>query len=140
MDAPFDKRNSYGWHQDDAYNLLNKGENAIVTWIPMTHVDSKIGSLKICKYSHKAGPLPTIVSKPSPDVSMQRIIEDKYLNEYEIFDIEAERGDVLFGHMYLIHRSGENSSSKIRFTATARHHKMLTNEYYQKMYPEKNSY
>ena len=106
----------------------------------MTPVDSKIGSLKICKYSHKAGSLPTIVGKLSPDVSTQRIIEDKYLNEYEIFDIEAERGDVLFVHMYLIHRSGENSSSKIRFTATARHHKMLTDEYYQKMYPKENSY
>ena len=44
-------------------------------------------------------------------------------------------GDVVFVDMHLIHKSGDNTSSKLRFTATARHHKMLTHEFFKKMIP-----
>jgi len=54
----------------------------------------------------------------------------EYIEKYEIIDIEAEQGDVVFIDMNLIHKSGDNSSSTIRFVATARHHNMLTNEFF----------
>ena len=103
----------------------------------MTSVSAKNGSIKICKMSHREGITPFKKSKLSPDFSTQRIIEENYLKKYEIIDIEAEKRDVVFIDMDLIHRSGDNSSNKLRFTATARHHKMLTDEYFQKMLPTK---
>ena len=36
MDFPNDKRNSYGWHQDNAYDEYNlSSKNGAVLWIPL---------------------------------------------------------------------------------------------------------
>ena len=36
MDVPFDKRNTFGWHQDSAYDKLNNNpRNGVVLWIPL---------------------------------------------------------------------------------------------------------
>ena len=42
MDTPTDKRNIYDWHQDSAYDKLNKiPTNGAILWIPMIDTNKK---------------------------------------------------------------------------------------------------
>ena len=46
MDFPNDKRNSYGWHQDNAYDQSNLySKNGAVLWIPLINTNKKNGTL-----------------------------------------------------------------------------------------------
>jgi len=72
MDPPHDTRNSLDWHQDSSYYEQNlAGENGMVVWIPMHHVDEKNGSLLVCPGSHHEGQVEAVLSDPS-DASMSR--------------------------------------------------------------------
>ena len=69
----------------------------------MTNVNARNGSLKICKLSHRDGIMPFKDRKLGPEFSTQRIVDESYLNKYEIIDIEAEKRCVV--HQYGPHSS-----------------------------------
>ena len=135
MDPPNDKRSSYGWHQDGSYTDFNTiGDNALATWIPLTHNSEINGSLKICEGgSHKQGKIETNEFREEQNFVRQFPVPDKFIDKYKIINIDVSPGDILFIHMHLIHRSGKNVSSKIRFTATTRFHSMLTDDFFIKI-------
>ena len=120
MDAPGDKRNIAGWHQEISY-LRNNG---LVIWIPLSDITPDLGSLQVCPKSHNEGELKVVQNKNLPgDVSTVSVDEVKpeYIAKYSIMDVEIKKGDVLFFDTELFHRSGVNTSNRIRFSCQVRH-------------------
>lgn len=131
MDPPNDTRNSLDWHQDSTYYDQNlHGENGLVVWIPMHFVDSKIGSLLVCPGSQKAGQVEYVMSDPTDaSASKQRRVPPEIVARYSPTQVTANAGDALILNMDTVHRSGVNSTSKLRFVAGYRYHKMLTDDF-----------
>jgi len=120
MDAPGDKRNIAGWHQEISY-LRNNG---LVIWIPLSDITPDLGSLQVCPKSHNEGELKVVQNKNlSSDVSTVSVdeIKPEYIAKYSKMDIEIKKGDVLFFNTKLFHRSGVNTSDRIRFSCQIRH-------------------
>ena len=120
MDAPGDKRNIAGWHQEISY-LRNNG---LVIWIPLSDITPELGPLQVCPKSHHEGELKVVQNKNLPgDVSTVSVDEVKpeYIAKYSIMDVEIKKGDVLFFDTELFHRSGVNTSNRIRFSCQIRH-------------------
>ena len=120
MDAPGDKRNIAGWHQEISY-LRNNG---IVIWIPLSDITPDLGPLQVCPKSHHEGELKVVQNKNLPgDVSTVSVDEvgPEYIAKYSIMDVEIKKGDVLFFDTELFHRSGVNTSNRMRFSCQIRH-------------------
>ena len=120
MDAPGDKRNIAGWHQEISY-LRNNG---LVIWIPLSDITPDLGPLQVCPKSHHEGELKVVQNKNLPgDVSTVSVdeVEPEYIAKYSIIDVEIKKGDVLFFDTELFHRSGVNTSNRIRFSCQIRH-------------------
>ena len=120
MDAPGDKRNIAGWHQEISY-LRNNG---LVIWIPLSDITPDLGPLQVCPKSHNEGELKVVQNKNLPgDVSTVSVdeVEPEYIAKYSIMDVEIKKGDVLFFDTELFHRSGVNTSNRIRFSCQIRH-------------------
>ncbi len=120
MDTPADKRNTAGWHQEISY-LRNNG---LVIWIPLSDITPDLGPLQVCPKSHHEGELKVVQNKNLPgDVSTVSVdeVEPEYIAKYSIMDVEIKKGDVLFFNTELFHRSGVNTSNRIRFSCQIRH-------------------
>ena len=120
MDAPGDKRNIAGWHQEISY-LRNNG---LVIWIPLSDITPELGPLQVCPKSHHEGELKVVQNKNLPgDVSTVSVDEvaPEYIAKYSIMDVEIKKGDVLFFDTELFHRSGVNTSNRMRFSCQVRH-------------------
>ena len=120
MDAPGDKRNIAGWHQEISY-LRNNG---LVIWIPLSDITPDLGPLQVCPKSHHEGELKVVQNKNLPgDVSTVSVdeVEPEYIAKYSIMDVEIKKGDVLFFDTELFHRSGVNTSNRIRFSCQIRY-------------------
>ena len=120
MDAPGDKRNIAGWHQEISY-LRNNG---LVIWIPLSDITPDLGPLQVCPKSHHEGELKVVQNKNLPgDASTVSVDEvgPEYIAKYSIMDVEIKKGDVLFFNTKLFHRSGVNTSDRIRFSCQIRH-------------------
>ena len=120
MDAPGDKRNIAGWHQEISY-LRNNG---VVIWIPLSDITPDLGSLQVCPKSHHEGELKVVQNKNLPgDASTVSVDEvgPEYIAKYSIMDVEIKKGDVLFFDTELFHRSGVNTSNRMRFSCQIRH-------------------
>ena len=120
MDAPGDKRNIAGWHQEISY-LRNNG---LVIWIPLSDITPDLGQLQVCPKSHHEGELKVVQNKNLPgDASTVSVDEvgPEYIAKYSIMDVEIKKGDVLFFDTELFHRSGVNTSNRMRFSCQIRH-------------------
>lgn len=131
MDVPHDNKNKLDWHQDISYFHQNKnGDNGLVIWIPLLAVDSFNGTVKAIEGSHKFGEInPQHKEKEDYITSEQFIIPSKYVDIEKEIDLVAKGGDVAFFNMNLIHRSGDNTSDKIRFVAGVRYHNMASSDF-----------
>ena len=132
LDPPNDIKNTYGWHQDSAYNNYNKdGTNALLLWCPLVDVDENNGTLRLIKQSHKLGTLKTTNLKKKDVITKQKIVPKKYVikNKNETF-IKASSGDVLIAYTNIIHASGYNSSNKVRITTRVNIHDMSDKNFY----------
>ena len=126
MDAPADKRNTAGWHQEMSY-IRNNG---LVVWIPLSDITPDLGRVQVCPKSHREGELKVVQNKNLPsgvsNVSDDEI-EPEYIAKYSIMDVDIKKGDVLFFNTKLFHRSGVNTSNRIRFSCNT-HHAISTAE------------
>ena len=130
VDSPIDKKNKLDWHQDSGYFRQNKkGENGINCWAPLIDLKINMGPLEILSKSHKLG-LVKVKKKRSKNYgSLQRTLPKSLTNKFKIEKYEMNMGDILFMNMDLVHRSGSNVSSKFRFSALCRFHKILKKDF-----------
>ena len=131
MDFPFDFRNSYGWHQDNAYDKFNlQSKNSAILLIPLVNTDVKNGTIVIkpgsenstFNYSRK-------VKTGNKYESEQILVKNKYLKKYDSKSINMIKNNCLATYGGLFHRSGENKSDHIRFTIVARYNNILSKDF-----------
>lgn len=113
IDLPLVIRELAVWHQDNFY--VKGSPDTITAWIPLQDVRYENGCLLVMPGSHASGPIPH--DKP---LLGKKFYPSKIFNR-EVRYVEMNRGDVLFFHGCLLHSSGFNLGSTIRFSIQARY-------------------
>lgn len=131
FDIPGDVRNVRTWHQDSSYFLeCEKGEDALVVWMPLNKATKDNGSVIMCPGTHKDGRLENKHEEGGFSVkSEQYTTPEHYIEGKELVYIEAEAGDVAFINMDLVHSSGVNVSEMVRYTAQIRFNNISVPEF-----------
>ena len=131
LDAPHDKRNSLGWHQDSSYCRQNiDGGNGVVLWLPVRKLTKEMGRLQFLEKSHNIGSLNIKKKKHDKYSSQQRLIPESFLElENNIIEVDLKLGDVLAMNLNLVHRSGINFSKKFRISIIGRYHNMISDDF-----------
>lgn len=130
MDIPRDEKNLSPWHQDtfndEGYHDYKAG---ITAWMPLHTVDSHNGSLWVCPQSHQERVARKVKERPDPTASLEYFFPNDYLNKFERISVEMNRGDLLLLSMNLVHSSGENQSSRVRFTVQTRYYPFVEDNF-----------
>lgn len=112
-------------HQD-AFSM-DPSSDSVVVWIPLVNVNKDLGALEIVPKSHKEG-LVTVKS-----VEGLGVVE-KY-SDNDFLSVELNAGDVLFFSSFLVHRSGNNITDSIRWSAHFRFNNLEDPYFIQRNYP-----
>ena len=125
MDIPNDTRNRTTWHQEIAY-VRNPG---LVLWVPLVEITKEIGPLKILEKSHMEGEV-IIERNKLNQYTTSRVSESEIpetiLGKYKEKSVKIDLGDALFFDNTLMHSSGINTSTKIRFSCQTRFFNVLS--------------
>ena len=121
MDYPNDKRHILNWHQDaNFYPQDPDGKNSLVCNISLHTIKKNMGSTILLPGSQNLGLLKFKKKKGGKKHSGQRTVDGCELSNFKEFILNTYSGDVSFYDTRLIHKSGFNSSNKVRFSAIAR--------------------
>lgn len=112
-------------HQD-VYSTEGSANSAVV-WLPLTNLPKELGPLEIVPGSHKHG---LLTSRVEEGFGMVDVYGDK-----DFISTELEPGDALFFSSYLVHRSGNNTTNSIRWSAHVRYNDMNDSDFIDKKYP-----
>ena len=125
FDTPFDQRNSLGWHQDSHYYMQTYPKfNAGVCWLGITKNTDRNGTLVYIPKSNKKFGKNVSQLKKNKFSSETLRINIKKKEELNSRTLDTNFGDVLLMHMNTKHRSGINTSDKVRMTLGIRFHDM----------------
>ena len=102
-DMPYDDQWRSEAHQDSHY--FQGSMNSVIIWLPFQDIDSKIGPLEVVDGSHKNGSISD---------------QGKSINDSKFTSITMKLGDASIFSQFLVHRSGKNRSSDIRFSLQLR--------------------
>lgn len=111
-------------HQD--WNSIRGSIDSIVVWIPLVDVDTKNGALCIVPESHKNGSIMSGVNNGFGTVS-------KYENS-DYKSIEMKKGDILLFSSFLVHKSGEMNTEKIRWSCNFRYNNINDKDFINRDY------
>jgi len=113
MDFPNDKRNSYGWHQDSAYDHYNLfSKNGAILWIPLINTSKKNGTLIIKAGSENSDfKCSKEISKGTKFTSKQILVEKKFLKKYKSKSVNVPKNAALTTYSGIFHKSGNNTSN-----------------------------
>jgi ectoine hydroxylase-related dioxygenase (phytanoyl-CoA dioxygenase family) len=122
-DRPQNQKHLFKWHQDTVYLLGSL--NAVTVWIPFSSVNSELGSIAVIPGSHKNGLRKFKITSDRATNSglpfLQRDIElDEAVRTSDEKIISADRGDLVIFKQMLLHRSVQNMSNQVRWTAQLR--------------------
>ncbi len=131
MDAPNDRRNKLEWHQDSSYFRQNDlGHNGSVCTISMRDSFIENGPLEILPGSHSLGRIDVPSTGKADSITSEQFeIPFDLTTSFTAEPVLMKAGDALFFNFDLVHRSGFNASEFFRFTAIARFHRMLTDDF-----------
>ena len=137
LDPPEDGRFLYGWHQQSFYSVFEADE--VQLWMPVIGKNTKeMGTISILEGSHKRE-LPHYIHKIK-DGHEQMIIPDENVKGFKERFIEIELGDILLFHPYLIHRSNQNFSEKVRYSIVASYASPYDKRFKGKEHKERTAY
>ena len=140
MDPPNDQRNIYGWHQDNAYYDYNiESKNGAVLWIPLISTNQKNGTLvvKLGSENNSTNCSSRIKSK-SKFKSEQILVKPRILKKYKSKHVDVNKNNALVIHAGTFHKSGNNTSNKVRFSIIVRFNKIFSKDFIY--YRDINSY
>jgi ectoine hydroxylase-related dioxygenase (phytanoyl-CoA dioxygenase family) len=131
MDPPNDKRSVLEWHQDRAFFPQNfHGRNGIVMTLFLSDTDEEVGAMQICPGSHLEKYHPPVEQVKTDHYSTeQRRIDESLVARYTPISAVGKAGDAYLFDMNTFHRSGRNTSDRIRFSALMRFHRMFADDY-----------
>lgn len=99
------------WHQDYPYW---KGSHKISVWIALDDASPENGCLRVVPGSHLLGAV-RHDGDASDGLGFQNRLGDADINEQDIVDLAASRGDAIIFHDLLYHASYPNRSGKDRW-------------------------
>jgi hypothetical protein len=102
--------------------------NGVTCWLPLTYMQSNMGFLEVCPMSHMLGFLEHTDNKGVPVLHSNM--------KFKFKKIKMQIGDVLFFSNFLIHKSGENKSKKIRLSAHFRFDDYTEKTFIQRKFPK----
>jgi ectoine hydroxylase-related dioxygenase (phytanoyl-CoA dioxygenase family) len=112
-------------HQD--FYSMGGSKDSVVVWLPLVDVNQALGALEVVIGSHKEG-LVTIKG-----VEGFGLVE-KYADK-DFVSVELNKGDALFFSSFLVHRSGNNITDSIRWSAHFRYNNMEDSDFMRRNYP-----
>ena len=113
-------------HQD--WRSIQGSLDSIVVWIPLIDVDHDLGALKIVPSSHSNG-----LKKSVKDEWFRKLKHPPDDNQF--IDVEMNEGDVLFFSTFLIHKSGNITSDKMRWSVQFRYNNLDEESFIMNKYP-----
>ena len=131
MDFPNDGRNSFGWHQDNAYDEYNLySKNGAVLWIPLVNTNKKNGTLVVKIGSQNSSfECSERFKKGTKYSSEQILVKKKFLNKYKSKSINCSKNSALVTYCGVFHKSGNNTSDHIRFTIIIRYNNQFSKDF-----------
>lgn len=131
MDFPNDTRNSYSWHQDNAYDRYNLySKNGVVLWLPLVDTNKQNGTLLIKPGSQNSSyNCSARVDKGDRYNSEQILVKKKYLRKYKTESVDVKKNSALATYCGIFHKSGENLSNHIRFTIIVRYNNQFSKDF-----------
>ena len=127
IDTPNDDKNKLDWHQDFCSSeQVADHRNGLVAWIPLVDTNEKNGTITLCPKSHNELNAKDMIVNERIDANYSEylLLPDSIVDKYEKISIDAKVGDVIFMPMTTIHRSGINTSNRVRFIALGRYYPM----------------
>jgi len=113
---------TFGWHQEVFYSIPRS--DFVQTWMPLVRPSTTDnGALEVCVGSHREG-IARQTWRRVDGLPSQIIVADEIVEKYERRRVEIEPGTVLFFSGKLIHRSGQNTSGRTRYTLVGSYHDM----------------
>ena len=120
-----------GWHQDSAYDGINSiPSHGVILWCPLVDTDIDNGTLIVCPKSHTEPNHTNDIQNGSPGISRQIITPNDIVSKYKQLSIPVNAGDGIVSYANLIHKSGENVSSSIRYTLLVRFNIITKNDFF----------
>lgn len=129
IDVPDDKRNTLGWHQDQHYLPFSRSGKGVVVSIQLSDTFEEMGALHIAEWSHRLGIVNPEILGSEQYASQQLRIPDDMIDPKSVRVIEAARGDAVCLDLRTIHRSGFNSSKRVRWSCLMRFHDSLDQDF-----------
>jgi hypothetical protein len=120
IDPPRDARRTYGWHQEIFYTIPNA--RFLQTWAPLvrpTSVDT--GTIELKEGSHRLG-IPPQTWIDEEGRAPQILVDEAQLEEFATRRLEMDVGDLLIFTGQTVHRSGSNTSPKVRYSLVGMYH------------------
>jgi ectoine hydroxylase-related dioxygenase (phytanoyl-CoA dioxygenase family) len=120
INLPNDPNYTYAWHKDTFYTIPQS--RYIQIWAPLIQSSSvKNGTLSVCLKSHQNG-LNGQTKLANVPNRLKYVATDAEVKKYSQADLELELGSVLIFDPGLIHKSGSNTSGKVRYSLVGVYH------------------
>lgn len=120
IDPPKNERRTTKWHQEIFYSIPKT--KLVQTWAPLI-IDAtpENGSIEFCVGSHKDGIARVSFSNIKNDAT-PFLINDDIIQKYETKTLRMKKGQLMFFHPELIHRSNTNLTNTVRYSLVGMYH------------------
>lgn len=120
IDTPFDPYlKKCGWHQEVFYYVPKS--DFVQTWSPLIHDAVKeTGAIEVCVGSHKE--IAKQSDKNPENEKYPFIVNESEIKKYDKQIMELKLGQLLVFSSRLIHKSGDNTSKKVRYSLVGINH------------------
>ena len=127
IDTPFDPYlKKCGWHQEVFYYVPKS--DFVQTWSPLIHDAVKeTGAIEVCVGSHKE--IAKQSDKNPENEKYPFIVNESEIKKYDKQIMELKLGQLLVFSSRLIHKSGDNTSKKVRYSLVGINHN-LDNQFF----------
>jgi ectoine hydroxylase-related dioxygenase (phytanoyl-CoA dioxygenase family) len=126
---------AWAWHQDYGYWY----ENGVLfpdlcsVFIAVDAATVENGCLQVIKGSHKLGRINHVLTGEQAGADLDRVEEIK--KRLELVYVELEKGDAVFFHSNLLHRSDRNNSENPRWAMICCYNAKSNNPYKESHHP-----
>ncbi|MBI3511402.1 MAG: phytanoyl-CoA dioxygenase family protein [Bacteroidetes bacterium] len=114
-------------HQD--WRSMQGSLNSVVVWMPLVPIDKDLGAVEFVPGSHRHGLL------ESEKDDWYRHVNNAEITENSFVPAEVEPGDMVLFSAFLVHRSGNNITDRIRWSMHFRYNDVLDPSFAQRSFP-----
>ena len=123
IDNPGEEKFRAGWHQD--YPAQFRSMDGLVFWSPLIEMTNELGPVEFCRGSHQDGLAPVReMDSANPDKTgaygLTLIDEAARVSQYERVAPRTQPSDLVLVDFLTLHRSGENRSTRSRWSMQMR--------------------